>query len=78
MASTSADPCSVADSRPSAPPPRRGGPSVYDNDRYWFPAMRHNGRMTIGFVGGHVVSTRNPLADPSSNWEYHPEIGGSY
>jgi prepilin-type N-terminal cleavage/methylation domain-containing protein/prepilin-type processing-associated H-X9-DG protein len=61
----------------SAPPPRRGGPSVYDNDRYWFPAMRHNGRMSIGFVGGHVVSTRRPLSEPGSDWEYHPEIGGS-
>ena len=60
-----------------APPSRQGEPSVYDHNRYWFPAMRHNGRMSVGFVGGHVLSTSNPLSDPSWDWDYHPEIGGS-
>lgn len=60
----------------SAPPSRRQEPSVYDNNRYWFPSMRHKGRVSVGFVGGHVISTHDPLADPSWDWEYHPEIGG--
>lgn len=60
----------------AAPPSRPNEPSVYDNNRYWFPSMRHSGKMSVGFVGGHVISTRNPLSDPSWDWEYHPEISG--
>jgi prepilin-type N-terminal cleavage/methylation domain-containing protein len=61
----------------SAPPSRREGPSVYDDNRYWFPSMRHHGRTSVGFVGGHVISTDSPLSDPSWDWDYHPEIGGT-
>ena len=60
----------------SAPAPRKPGQaSVYDDDRYWFPSRRHNGRLTVGFVGGHVVSTKKPLADMIWDWEYHPQVG---
>jgi len=60
----------------SAPPSPSGEPSVYDNDRYWFPSKRHRGRMSVGFVGGHVASIRDPLSDPSWDWDYHPGIHG--
>ena len=60
----------------SAPPARHGTtPDFYTVHDYWFPSMRHNGRVSIGFVGGQVVSTDDPLADPAWNWDYHPEIG---
>lgn len=41
-------------------------------DNYWFPAMRHRGRMIISFVGGHVASTKTPLAD--YRWDHHPSL----
>ena len=59
----------------SAPPPRHATePTVYDNDLYWWPALRHKGRMSVSFVGGHVFSTKDPLEDRSWNWDYHPSI----
>jgi prepilin-type N-terminal cleavage/methylation domain-containing protein/prepilin-type processing-associated H-X9-DG protein len=59
----------------SAPPGmKESGPSIYDDNQYWFPARRHNNRLTIAFVGGHVVSTDQPLKDPTWDWEYYPEL----
>lgn len=59
----------------SAPPPRHGAePTIYDDDRYWWPALRHKGRMSVSFVGGHVFTTKEPLDDCSWNWDYHPSI----
>jgi prepilin-type processing-associated H-X9-DG protein/prepilin-type N-terminal cleavage/methylation domain-containing protein len=48
--------------------------SPYANDRFWFPAKRHRGKMTISFVDGHVVSTEDHQSDPSWDWDYHPPI----
>ena len=59
----------------SAPPPRHASePTIYDNNLYWWPALRHKGRMSVSFVGGHVFSTKDPLEDRSWNWDYHPSI----
>ena len=59
--------------------PAGGTPSIYgrgsdDLQPYWFPALRHDGRMIVSFVGGHMVATRDPLADASWDWEYHPPL----
>jgi prepilin-type processing-associated H-X9-DG protein len=57
----------------AAPPGR--SPSVYDRaDKYWFPARRHRGRISVSFVGGHVLSTTDPLGDASWDWDYHPPL----
>jgi len=42
---------------------------------YWFPAMRHRGKMTISFIGGHVTSTKNPMAEGRWSWAHHPSLG---
>ena len=62
-----------ADSLFSAPPRRERSP--YTSAKYWHPRPRHRNRLNVGFVGGHVVSTSDPLADPSWDWDYHPPVG---
>ena len=42
---------------------------------YWFPAMRHRGKMIVSFVGGHVLSTKDPLAESQWDWELFPSLG---
>jgi prepilin-type processing-associated H-X9-DG protein/prepilin-type N-terminal cleavage/methylation domain-containing protein len=42
---------------------------AYGNDRFWRPALRHNGAMNVAFIDGHVESTRAPLEE-SWNWGY--------
>ncbi len=46
--------------------------TLFTNDRYWFPAMRHNGAMTVGFIDGHVATTRRPLQEPNWAWGFDP------
>lgn len=46
--------------------------SVYAGDWLWFPSFRHGGFMNIGFVGGHVLTTRTPLEELSVRWAYQP------
>lgn len=58
----------------SAPPGRGDEPSVYDDNAYWFPARRHKQRLSVCFVGGHVASTSDPMADRTWDWDYHPAI----
>ena len=52
--------------------PSLGSTGFYSNDRYWFPAMRHNKGINVGFVDGHVESTTMPLSEPSWRWDYSP------
>jgi len=37
---------------------------------YWFPAMRHRGRINVGFIGGHVLSSARPLSEPYWRWNF--------
>lgn len=46
--------------------------SLFASDQYWFPAMRHNGSMTVGFVDGHVATTRKPLQESNWAWGFDP------
>ncbi|MFO0974145.1 MAG: type II secretion system protein [Phycisphaerae bacterium] len=46
---------------------------IYSSSRFWFPSMRHRGRMNVGFVGGHVLSTPDPLAEAWWAWDYVPD-----
>ena len=51
-----------------------GTPDFFQED-YWFPAMRHRGKMIVSFVGGHVLSTRNPRSEGQWSWDYFPSLG---
>lgn len=44
--------------------------SLLTNDRFWFPAHRHNGGVNVAFVDGHVVSTRTP--EQAGDWGFEP------
>jgi len=44
-------------------------------ENHWFPAMRHRGKMLISFVGGHVLSTRDPMSEGQWSWDYFPSLG---
>lgn len=46
--------------------------TLLSGDRFWFPALRHNGGLNIAFVDGHVKATRSPIGDPGCNWGFEP------
>ena len=57
--------------------PLFAGPSLdstvlFTNNRYWYPALRHNRGMNVSFIDGHVESTRAPLNNPSWAWGFEP------
>lgn len=55
----------------SAPPMKYDDQKdIYESGVSWFPAMRHMGRMNVGFIGGHVLSTDDPVSEPWSRWEF--------
>lgn len=51
--------------------PSLGSP-IFPNDKYWFPAKRHNGGLNVAFIGGHVAKTRAPLEETGWRWEFAP------
>jgi prepilin-type N-terminal cleavage/methylation domain-containing protein/prepilin-type processing-associated H-X9-DG protein len=51
-----------------------GTPDYFQRNT-WFPALRHRGRMTVSFVGGHALSTRDPLAERQWDWMHFPSLG---
>jgi len=51
----------------SAPTLDSKGP--YRDDRYWYPSMRHR-VVNVAFIGGHVESTREPLAETGWFWGF--------
>jgi prepilin-type N-terminal cleavage/methylation domain-containing protein/prepilin-type processing-associated H-X9-DG protein len=57
----------------SAPPPvQPNGPDIYENGKQWFPSFRHRGRMNVAFIGGHVLSSRQPTSEPWWRWDFQP------
>ena len=58
-------------SAPVLPP--SATPDIYSNGKFWFPSFRHRGSMSIGFVGGHVQSSRQPTNEPWWRWDYQPD-----
>ncbi len=44
----------------------------YDDGSFWFPSYRHGGSLNVAFVGGHVVSVKNPLQANGWRWNYIP------
>jgi prepilin-type processing-associated H-X9-DG protein/prepilin-type N-terminal cleavage/methylation domain-containing protein len=52
--------------------PSMGDTGLLANDRYWFPALRHNGEGNFAFVDGHVATSSRPLAEGDWAWTYRP------
>lgn len=54
----------------SAPSLGEGG--MLADDRFWFPAARHNGAANYAFIDGHVESSAKPLDMTDWDWTYVP------
>lgn len=54
-------------------PPGRNANDPYSDERHWIPSKRHAGRVNVSFVGGHVLTSRNPSRE-SWDWEYQAEV----
>lgn len=52
--------------------PGLGNPGTYAGNRSWYPAYRHAGVANFAFIGGHVLSSRQPLAEHDWRWAYQP------
>lgn len=52
--------------------PSLGARGPIANNRYWHPSFRHGGRMNVGFVGGHVLSSKRPLEQSGWRWSFWP------
>jgi len=46
---------------------------MYESGTFWFPALRHNKHINVGFIGGHVLSSRDPVSQPFWRWGYQFE-----
>src|ERR1043166_3603227 len=57
-----------------AAPALASSADIYSAGKFWFPSFRHRGAMSVGFIGGHVLSSRQPLNEPWGRWAYQPEI----
>ena len=44
----------------------------YEDGRFWFPSFRHRGGLNVAFIGGHVLSSTDPLMEPWWRWDYQP------
>lgn len=63
----------VADDKGVSPlfsAPALDSPSVFANDQYWFPAMRHDGKANFTFIDGHVAESSKPLLEHDWRWQY--------
>lgn len=50
------------------------GPSLdsvtFARDAYWYPALRHAGRLNVGFIDGSVRTSAHPLDEPGWAWGF--------
>jgi prepilin-type processing-associated H-X9-DG protein len=56
-------------------PPLPDDASPYGAGHYWYPGRRHNQAVNAVFVGGHVLSSREPAREPW-DWTYQAESVG--
>ena len=45
----------------------------YESGEHWIPSTRHDNRINVAFIGGHVGTSRQPLSAPGWRWDYVPE-----
>ena len=55
-------------------PPLLDDEGPYADGRYWMPSLRHGGRANVGFIGGHVLSSRCPEREPW-DWQFQAHVG---
>jgi len=55
-------------------PPLESEPGPYADGRFWLPAPRHEEQVNVVFVGGHVLSSDDPLSE-AWDWAYHADVG---
>lgn len=51
-------------------PAIEGYEDSYASGRYWFPATRHLSKLNVMFVGGHALSSADPLHETGWDWKY--------
>lgn len=51
-------------------PAIEGYEDAYSSGRYWFPAMRHLDKLNVMFIGGHALSSSDPLHETGWDWKY--------
>ncbi len=61
-----------SDSTPFYGAPSLDSPAVFAGDQFWFPGLRHNAAMNVGFVDGHVDASRAPLGQTGWRWDFVP------
>ncbi len=52
--------------------PSLNSTTLFINNRYWYPALRHNKGINVSFIDGHVESTLAPLDQPNWAWGFDP------
>lgn len=55
-------------------PPAQETADAYADGRFWIPGRRHGGKVNVGFVGGHVLSSRLP-EEEFWDWSYQGTVG---
>ncbi len=61
-----------ADATPFYSAPALDSPAVFAGDAFWHPGLRHNDGLNVGFIDGHVASTRRPKAETGWQWGFVP------
>ena len=56
----------------AAPPAGDTGP--YGSGLFWFPSLRHEGKLNVAHVGGYVQRARDPGRSARANWKYQPPL----
>lgn len=54
--------------------PSAGDSGLYGTGKFWFPSLRHEGKINVAFIGGYVLRTADPGNSPKSNWKYQPPL----
>lgn len=54
--------------------PSAGDSGFYGTGRFWFPSLRHEGKLNVAYIGGYVLRTADPGNSPKSNWKYQPPL----